>query len=91
MIKFKVLLLIPVFLIFSGCAERGMFQPLVQHTPINTAIGTKSQTNTLQKNTVIAKSEVKKIEKDEKTFLDKGIQNIIAGTFVALIGLAMLI
>jgi len=91
MIKLKMLILIPVFLVFMGCAERGMLQPSVQHVPKNTTIETESKTNTTQKNTVIAKSEIKKIEKIETTFLEKDIQNIIAGAFVALIGLVMLI
>ena len=94
--KYKILLLIPVILIFTGCVERGMLQPLTQKVSTNTMLEKNSnadslQKNTIQKNTVEAQSQVKDIEKDESTFLDKDIQNIIAGTFVALIGLAMLI
>jgi len=94
--KYKILLLIPVILILAGCAERGMLQPLTQKLSANTTLETESNAdslreNTVHKNTVVAQSEVKNIEKDESNFLDKDMQNIIAGTFVALIGLAMLI
>jgi len=99
--KYKTLLLIPVILIFTGCVERGMLLPLTSNFSRNITHENKSDADSLQegtiekitieKNTVVARSDVKQIEKDESTFLDREMQNIIAGTCVALIGLAMLI